>query len=100
MSGNVGSPISQPQENAAFATRISKVTINLLIADLASKDGIVRVKARQQLVVYGIVLTPILAYHGSNLMKQSVVSGRDRVSPVSRRKMKVHGVMPGTCFSY
>lgn len=83
MTGNVGSPICPPKKNAASATRVSKVTINLLIADLASKDGIVRVKARQQLVVYGIVLTPKLACYGSNPMKQSVVSWRDRVSPVS-----------------
>ena len=47
MSGNAGSLISPPKENATSATRVSKVTVNLLIADLASKDGIVRVKARQ-----------------------------------------------------
>ena len=73
MSGNVGSSISPPKENAPSATRVSKVTINLLIADLASKDGIVRVKARQQLVVYGIVLTPKLACHGSNPPGSTIV---------------------------
>lgn len=41
VSGNVGSSITPPGENAVSATRISKVTINLLIAELASKDGIV-----------------------------------------------------------
>ena len=62
---------------------VFKVTINLLIIDLTSKDGIVRVKARQQLVVFGIVLTPRLACHGSNPMKQSIVSGKVRLYSIS-----------------
>jgi HEAT repeat protein len=33
-------------------SKAAKATINSLIADLANKDGIVRVKARQQLVAY------------------------------------------------
>jgi hypothetical protein len=38
--------------NLVNYSKASKTTISSLIADLASKDGIVRVKARQQLVYY------------------------------------------------
>ena len=38
--------------NLVTNSKASKATISSLIADLASKDGIVRVKARRQLVAY------------------------------------------------
>lgn len=38
--------------NLVTKSKASKATISSLIADLASKDGIVRVKARRQLVAY------------------------------------------------
>jgi len=41
-----------PKGNAVSGSKAAKATIKSLIADLASKDGIVRVKARQQLVAY------------------------------------------------
>jgi HEAT repeat protein len=43
---------SAPGGNAVSDSKSAKATINSLIADLASKDGIIRVKARQQLVAY------------------------------------------------
>jgi HEAT repeat protein len=43
---------SAPGGNAVSDSKSAKATINSLIAGLASKDGIVRVKARQQLVAY------------------------------------------------
>jgi HEAT repeat protein len=43
---------SAPKDNAASGSGASKATIKSLIADLASKDGVVRVKARQQLVAH------------------------------------------------
>jgi HEAT repeat protein len=44
--------MNKTQNNAVSGNKASKVIIDSLIADLASKDGIVRVKARQQLVAY------------------------------------------------
>ena len=41
-----------PKDNAVSGSKAAKATIKSLIADLASKDGVVRVKARQQLVAY------------------------------------------------
>jgi HEAT repeat protein len=41
-----------PNVNAISDTKAAKATIKSLIADLASKDGVVRVKARRQLVAY------------------------------------------------
>jgi len=41
-----------PKDNAASVSKATKATIKSLIADLASKDGVVRVMARQQLVAY------------------------------------------------
>jgi HEAT repeat protein len=41
-----------PKDNAVSGSEAIKATIKSLIADLASKDGVVRVKARQQLVAY------------------------------------------------
>jgi len=41
-----------PKDNVVFDSKAAKANIKLLIADLASKDGVVRVKARQQLVAY------------------------------------------------
>ncbi len=41
-----------PKGNAVSGSRVAKATIKSLIADLASQDGIVRVKARRQLVAY------------------------------------------------
>lgn len=41
-----------PKGNLASYNKATKATIKSLIADLASKDGVVRVKARQQLVAY------------------------------------------------
>jgi HEAT repeat protein len=41
-----------PKGNAMSDNKATKATIKSLIADLSSKDGIVRVKARQQLVAY------------------------------------------------
>jgi HEAT repeat protein len=43
---------SAPKGNAVSDSKADKATIKSLIADLASKDGVVRVKARQQLVAY------------------------------------------------
>jgi len=49
--------VNKPHNNAPMGNTVSdseaaKETIKSLIADLASKDGVVRVKARQQLVAY------------------------------------------------
>ncbi len=52
VSRNCGPPIRFPRHDGASAPRVSQATINLLIADLASEDGIVRVKSRQQLVAF------------------------------------------------
>ena len=41
-----------PKGNLVSDNKATKATIKSLIADLASKDGVVRVKARQQLVAY------------------------------------------------
>ncbi len=41
-----------PKDNVVSDNKATKATIKSLIADLASKDGVVRVKARQQLVAY------------------------------------------------
>jgi len=41
-----------PKGNVVSDNKATKGTIKALIADLASKDGVVRVKARQQLVAY------------------------------------------------
>jgi HEAT repeat protein len=41
-----------PKDNVVSDSKATKANIKLLIADLASKDGVVRVKARQQLVAY------------------------------------------------
>ena len=41
-----------PNGNTVSDNKAAKATIKSLIADLASKDGVVRVKARQQLVAY------------------------------------------------
>ena len=41
-----------PKGNAVSDSKAAKVTIKSLIADLASKDGVVRVTARRQLVAY------------------------------------------------
>ena len=41
-----------PKGNVVSDNKATKATIKSLIADLSSKDGIVRVKARQQLVAY------------------------------------------------
>jgi HEAT repeat protein len=41
-----------PKDNAASVSKATKATIKSLLADLASKDGVVRVMARQQLVAY------------------------------------------------
>ena len=41
-----------PKANAMSDSKAAKTTIKSLIADLANKDGVVRVKARQQLVAY------------------------------------------------
>jgi HEAT repeat protein len=41
-----------PKDNAVSVSKAAKATIKSLIADLASKDGVVRVKARQQLVAH------------------------------------------------
>jgi HEAT repeat protein len=41
-----------PRGNAMSDGKVVEPTIKSLIADLASKDGLVRVKARQQLVAY------------------------------------------------
>jgi HEAT repeat protein len=41
-----------PEFNALSDSKAVKATIKSLIADLASKDGVVRVKARRQLVAY------------------------------------------------
>ncbi|MFC1909716.1 HEAT repeat domain-containing protein [Chloroflexota bacterium] len=41
-----------PKGNSESGSKAAKATIKSLIADLASKDGVVRVKARQQLVAY------------------------------------------------
>ena len=41
-----------PKDNAVSGSKAAKATIKSLIADLASKDGVVRVMARQQLVAY------------------------------------------------
>jgi len=38
-----------PKGNVVSDNKATKATIKSLIADLASKDGVVRVKARQQL---------------------------------------------------
>jgi HEAT repeat protein len=43
---------SAPGGNAVSNSKSAKAIINSLISGLASKDGIVRVKARQQLVAY------------------------------------------------
>jgi HEAT repeat protein len=43
---------STPEGNVVSDNKATKEVIKSLIADLASKDGIVRVKARQQLVAY------------------------------------------------
>ena len=41
-----------PKGNTVSDSKAAKATIKSLIADLASKDGVVRVMARQQLVAY------------------------------------------------
>jgi HEAT repeat protein len=41
-----------PKDNAVSGSKAAKAPIKSLIADLASKDGIVRMKARQRLVAY------------------------------------------------
>ena len=41
-----------PKDNVVSGSKAAKAAIKSLIADLASKDGVVRVKARQQLVAY------------------------------------------------
>ena len=41
-----------PKGNTVSDSKSAKATIKSLIADLASKDGVVRVMARQQLVAY------------------------------------------------
>jgi len=41
-----------PKDNAVSGSKAAKATIKSLIADLASKDGVVRVMARRQLVAY------------------------------------------------
>ncbi|MFC2069045.1 HEAT repeat domain-containing protein [Chloroflexota bacterium] len=41
-----------PKVNAVSDTKAAKATIKLLIAELASKDGVVRVKARRQLAAF------------------------------------------------
>jgi len=41
-----------PKGNAVYGSKAAKAIIDSLITDLANKDGIVRVKARQQLVAY------------------------------------------------
>jgi len=41
-----------PEDNAVSGSKAVKATIKSLIADLASEDGVVRVKARLQLVAY------------------------------------------------
>jgi hypothetical protein len=41
-----------PKGNTVSDSKVAKATIKLLIADLANRDGVVRVKARQQLVAY------------------------------------------------
>src|SRR4030042_4963477 len=47
--------------NLVTTSKSSKGTISSLIADLASEDGIVRVKARQQLVDYrGRSIAPLI----------------------------------------
>ena len=43
---------SAPKGSAVSINKAAKPTITSLIADLASKDGIIRVKARRQLVAY------------------------------------------------
>jgi HEAT repeat protein len=45
-------PKIMPKDIAMSGSRVTKPTIKSLIADLASKDGVVRLKARQQLVAY------------------------------------------------
>ena len=41
-----------PKGNVVSDNKATKATIKSLIDDLASKDGVVRVTARQQLVAY------------------------------------------------
>ena len=41
-----------PEDNVVSGSKAAKTTIKSLIADLASEDGVVRVKARRQLVAY------------------------------------------------
>jgi hypothetical protein len=50
-----------PKTNLVTNSKASKTTISSLIADLASEDGIVRVKARQRLVDYrGSSIAPLI----------------------------------------
>jgi hypothetical protein len=72
VSGNVGSPITPLVHPRVMRLLLPDFTISLLIADPVSKDGIVRVKARQQLEVYGIILILKLACHGNSISKQLI----------------------------
>ena len=46
-------PYHATRDNVVFNSKDAKATISSLIAELASKDGVVRVKSRSQLVTYG-----------------------------------------------